>query len=159
MSLILSLSLAWLINQVKPSQVKPSSSFLAFPRAQTQTLFLGLSWAWAKLELLNFPSKPNLNMHYSTKFSSFTILHLAHKIKIYGFKCGPMVHVSSIYIRQLGDYQKSQLEVSLKLIQMQKSSGAADDNINHSFKDIFVSALKIYQQLYCKIIFVFASLI
>ena len=40
-----------------------------------------------------------------------------------------------------------------------KSSGAADDNINHSFKDIFVSALKIYQQLYCKVIFVFASLI
>jgi len=44
-----------------------------------------------------------------------------------------MVHVSSIYIRQL--------EVSLKLIQMQKSSGAAEDNINHSFINIFVSAL------------------
>ena len=52
-----------------------------------------------------------------------------------------MVHVSSIYIRQLGDSQKSQLEVSLKLIQMQKSSGAAEDNFNHSFTDIFVSAL------------------
>ena len=68
-----------------------------------------------------------------------------------------MVHVS-IYVRQLG--------VSLKLIQMQKSSGATEDNINHSFKDIFVSALCDFVclmlrlvQLYCKIILVFASLI
>ena len=46
---------------------------MAFPR--TQTLFLGLSLAQAKLELLTSPDKPNLNIHYSTKMGSFTALN------------------------------------------------------------------------------------
>ena len=39
-----------------------------------QTLFLGLSQAQAKFELLIFPDKPNLNMHYLTKLGSFITL-------------------------------------------------------------------------------------
>ena len=64
LSLILRLSLPWLINQAKPS-------LLAFPRAQAQTIFLGLSQAQAKFELLTFPNESSLNMHDSTKLSSF----------------------------------------------------------------------------------------
>ena len=54
-----------------------NSNFLAFPWAQTQTLFLGLSQAQAKLKLLIFPDESSLNMHYSImlgKLSSFTAL-------------------------------------------------------------------------------------
>ena len=69
MRLILSLSLAWLINQAKPSSI-----FFIFPRAQTQILFLGLSQAQTKLKLLIFPDEPSLNMHYSTKLGLFTTL-------------------------------------------------------------------------------------
>ena len=36
-------------------------------------LFLGLSRAGAKLDLLTFPDMPSLNMHYLTKFSSFIV--------------------------------------------------------------------------------------
>ena len=50
LSLILSLSLAWLINQAKSSQAKPRSSFLVFPQAQVQTPFLGLSRDQAKFK-------------------------------------------------------------------------------------------------------------
>ena len=50
LSLILSLSLAWLINQAKSSQAKPMSSFLVFPQAQVQTPFLGLSRDQAKFK-------------------------------------------------------------------------------------------------------------
>ena len=62
---------------------------MAFPLAQTQTLFLDLSQTQTKLELLifrlvtnsnqarvfDFLDEPNLNMYYLTKLSSITALH------------------------------------------------------------------------------------
>ena len=56
---------------------------MAFPRAQAQTLFLGLSQAQAKFKLLIFPDEPSLNMHYLTKLGSFTALVASD---YYGFK-------------------------------------------------------------------------
>ena len=69
--------MAWLINQAKPSQAKLNSSLLAFPQAQAQTLFLGLSQTQVKLEFLIFPNESSLNMHYSINLGSFTTLPMA----------------------------------------------------------------------------------
>ena len=47
---------------------------MVFPQTQIQTLFLGLSQAQTKLELLTFPNEPNLNIYYSTKLGLFITL-------------------------------------------------------------------------------------
>ena len=72
MSLILSLSLSWLINQDKPSQAK--FKHFGFPTSLSSNIILGLSLARAELNFLTFINKPILNMYYSTKLSSFITL-------------------------------------------------------------------------------------
>ena len=69
LSLILSSSLAWLINQAKSN-----SSFLALSQTRVQTLFLGLSQGQVKLEHLIFIDESSSNTHYSTKLDSFITL-------------------------------------------------------------------------------------
>ena len=73
--------MAWLINQAKPSQAKPSSSssFLAFPRAraQAQTLFLGLSQAQVKfkLDIQQFKYRLIISLYVLAKYTHYTYLN------------------------------------------------------------------------------------
>ena len=52
MSLILSLSLSWLINQDKPSQAK--FKHFGFPTSLSSNIILGLSLARSRVELFDF---------------------------------------------------------------------------------------------------------